>query len=68
MENKRSDSNKDDMIELLGQLYQEHRESDSAHEEFELRQAFKRNGISVGMWYYNQKRNKFCGLAEVQKD
>ena len=60
---------KDEMIEIVGKLYQAHKKSRLRNKPFKITQAYKTlDGLAVGMWFYNQKRNKFRGLTAEQKE
>jgi hypothetical protein len=69
-ERKRTDWDKDHMIELLGELYAKYkRERSSPEEPFIVVQAYKAsNGFPVGQWYENQKRKEFRGLTQDQRN
>ena len=69
-EKKREVWDKDHMIELIGELYQNYKHSRSSPDEpFKITQSYKaKDGYPVGQWYENQQRKDFRGLTESQQD
>eukprot|EP00977_Amphora_coffeiformis_P024226 scaffold15108_cov180-Amphora_coffeaeformis.AAC.102 len=58
------------MIELIGDLCQEHKTNRSnENEPFKTTQAYKAQaGSPVGQWFYNQREKDFPGLSQPQQD